>query len=343
MKKAGIALSVLFVCSFNFLLSQSLGHDYMGNSPLVFPSGHVSVDVPSTLVSASYHHISNSRHKLTGGLWGLSLAGRERPGMGSLLNYGPTATEVSAAFTAGFSVANEYVNKYKPADEYKAILENAAVASQKQLLSLQYDTVWINDHLRSILVKYPVYADTLRTIYFETGPERKLLFSKWREYARTVPEAAGGEQFREQVNTLIEKMQFDPVFSHYKDESAALSSVQKQLQNINVPAKPFRRFIIFGRLGIRALSYNTVKFFKRSFTDSTAAFEKKTAEFPAFTIGVTHHIDNNFFLAYSFGINVVDNFETLSPQTVDTSRTFIEQRWQNRTCTTGVYRRIKEN
>lgn len=71
------------------------------------------------------------------------------------------------------------------------------------------------------------------------------------------------------------------------------------------------------------MSYNTVRFIKTSFTDSTAAFEKTGAEFPMITIGATHHINNQFFVGYSFGLNVQDNFETLEPLTVDTAKGFM--------------------
>lgn len=322
MKKPGLTITIILLAACK-LFSQSLGHDNTGNSPVVFPAGHVSVDVPSTLVSASYHHISNNQYRLTNGMWGLSLTGRERAGLGSLLNYGPTATEISAAFTGGISFANEYINKYKPQHEYKAMLEYEEAAAQKRLLLLRNDTAWLNDNMRGLLINYPLDADTLRTIYLEAGPDRKILFSKWREYARTVPDEADGEKFRIQLNGVIEKMQFDPVFSEYNQENEVLGSVQKQLQNINTPAKPFKRTILYARVGMRAMSYNTVRFFKRSFTDSTAAFEKKTAEFAMITIGASHHINNQFFLGYSFGLNVQDNFEKLEPLTVDTSKGFM--------------------
>lgn len=247
MKKAVLTVSIILLVACK-LFSQSLGHDNAGNSPVVFPAGHVTVDLPSTLVSASYHTISNNQYRLTNGLWGFSLSGRERAGLASLLNYGPTATEVSAAFTAGISFANEYVNKYKPQDEYRALLESEEAVAQKRLLLLRYDTVWLNDNMRALLVNYPLYADTLRAIYFETGPDRKVLFQKWRDYARTVPDEADGEKFRIQLNGVIEKMQFDPVFSEYSQQSEALGSAQKQLQTINVPAKPFKRTVLYSQV-----------------------------------------------------------------------------------------------
>lgn len=317
-----LLFAAILLLNINITYAQTLDTDASGKSTLILQGASAMVDVPRAYFGASYYKIPDDKYFRRSSIFGFNASGTQRNGVSGLLNNGLDAVSYKAYFTGGWVFTSEYPAKLKSISEYEAMLKEEQEYWQQDSLQKLYDTAFIFNQIDKIATSHPKYTDSLKIIYFESGPTKTTIL-EWLNYASRVKEREGDKNFYANVEQLTVDLLNTFRIENYKKSLKYLNRINIQLDNIKLPAQPFSQTNFFFDLGMSGTSFNQATFEPiNNKLDSIPIFARNTVSNLYLAMGVNYISSNKLCIGLKVGVTANDNFEQLTPLQYDTTKLF---------------------